>query len=30
MRAFKSVESFWYVTKRLSRHFLDVLVTAAA
>ena len=25
MRAFKSLESFVYVTKRLSRHFLDVL-----
>jgi succinate dehydrogenase/fumarate reductase flavoprotein subunit len=25
MRAFKSLESFAYVTKRLSRHFLDVL-----
>ncbi|MEZ5727193.1 MAG: FAD-binding protein [Burkholderiaceae bacterium] len=25
MRAFKSVESFVYVVKRLSRHFLDVL-----
>ena len=25
MRAFKSLESFFYVTKRLSRHFLDVL-----
>lgn len=25
MRAFKSLASFWYVTKRLSRHFLDVL-----
>jgi succinate dehydrogenase/fumarate reductase flavoprotein subunit len=25
MRAFKSLESFLYVTKRLSRHFLDVL-----
>lgn len=26
MRVFKSVESFVYVTKRLSKHFLDVLV----
>jgi succinate dehydrogenase/fumarate reductase flavoprotein subunit len=26
MRAFKSLESFLYVTKRLSRHFLDVMV----
>ena len=25
MRAFKSPVSFWYVTKRLTRHFLDVL-----
>ncbi len=25
MRAFRSVESFFYVAKRLSRHFLDVL-----
>lgn len=25
MRAFKSPTSFWYVTKRLTRHFLDVL-----
>lgn len=25
LRAFKSLESFWYVTKRMSRHFLDVL-----
>lgn len=25
MRAFKSMPSFWYVTKRLTRHILDVL-----
>ncbi len=25
MRAFKSPTSFWYVTKRLTRHFFDVL-----
>jgi succinate dehydrogenase/fumarate reductase flavoprotein subunit len=25
MRAFKSPVSFWYVTKRLTKHFLDVL-----
>ena len=25
MRVFRSTESFWYVTRRLSRHFLDVL-----
>ena len=27
MRAFKSPTSFWYVTKRLTRHFLDVITT---
>src|SRR4249919_3184650 len=27
MRAFKSFESFFYVTKRLSRHLLDVITT---
>jgi len=27
MRAFKSFDSFWYVTKRLTRHFFDVLTT---
>jgi succinate dehydrogenase/fumarate reductase flavoprotein subunit len=27
MRAFKSPVSFWYVTKRLAKHFLDVLTT---
>jgi succinate dehydrogenase/fumarate reductase flavoprotein subunit len=27
MRAFKSVGSFFYVTKRLARHFLDVITT---
>jgi succinate dehydrogenase/fumarate reductase flavoprotein subunit len=26
MRVFKSPTSFWYVTKRLTRHFLDVLL----
>jgi succinate dehydrogenase/fumarate reductase flavoprotein subunit len=26
MRAFKSLTSFFYVTKRLSRHFLDVII----
>jgi len=26
MRVFKSPTSFWYVTKRLTRHFLDVLI----
>lgn len=25
LRAFKSLESFWYVTKRFAHHFLDVL-----
>lgn len=25
LRAFKSFESFWFVTKRFTRHFLDVL-----
>lgn len=25
LRAFKSLESFWYVTRRFSRHLLDVL-----
>ena len=30
MRAFKSLESFAYVTKRLSLHLLDVLATVAA
>jgi succinate dehydrogenase/fumarate reductase flavoprotein subunit len=26
MRVFKSLTSFWYVTQRLTRHFLDVLI----
>lgn len=26
MRVFKSLSSFWYVTQRLTRHFLDVLI----
>ena len=25
MRTFKSLDSFWYVTKRLTRHFFDVM-----
>jgi succinate dehydrogenase/fumarate reductase flavoprotein subunit len=25
LRAFKSLESFWYVTKRFARHFMDVV-----
>jgi succinate dehydrogenase/fumarate reductase flavoprotein subunit len=27
MRAFKSPTSFWYVTKRLAKHFIDVVTT---